>query len=258
MKLGQITSYLDVAQVAIWLFWGFFLGLLIYIRREDRREGYPLFSEPSNTHKPGDSYFVPPPKTFRLPHGGTVQAPSGKPDTRPVNGSKIAFWPGAPLEPDGDPMKAGIGPGSYAERANTPDLTIDGHPKIVPLRSASHYEVDGRDSDPRGMELVGADGATAGTITDVWVDRSETMVRYLEADLAGTGGGRRVLVPINFAKVNGRTRQVAVYALMANQFSGVPALAKADQITLLEEEKVCAYYGAGTLYADAGRAEPLL
>ena len=46
----------------IWLFWAFFVGLIIYIRREDRREGYPLFSEPSNTYKSGDFFFIPPPK----------------------------------------------------------------------------------------------------------------------------------------------------------------------------------------------------
>ena len=32
----------------------------------------------------------------------------------------------------------------------------------------------------------------------------------------------------------------------------------ADRITLLEEEKVMAYYGGGTLYAEASRKEPLL
>jgi len=30
-----------------------------------------------------------------------------------------------------------------------------------------------------------------------------------------------------------------------------------DQITLLEEEKVSAYYGAGTLYATSHRQEPI-
>ena len=35
-------------------------------------------------------------------------------------------------------------------------------------------------------------------------------------------------------------------------------LAGADQVTLLEEEKVVAYYGAGQLYATPQRAEPLV
>ena len=32
----------------------------------------------------------------------------------------------------------------------------------------------------------------------------------------------------------------------------------AEQVTLLEEEKIMAYYGAGTLYATPQRQEPLL
>jgi photosynthetic reaction center H subunit len=31
---------IDVAQLAIWLFWAFFAGLVFYLRREDKREGY--------------------------------------------------------------------------------------------------------------------------------------------------------------------------------------------------------------------------
>jgi photosynthetic reaction center H subunit len=259
MKLGQITSYIDVAQVAIWTFWIFFLGLIIYLRREDRREGYPLFSEPSNTYKSGDNFFIPPPKVFRLPHGGTSIAPDGKPDERSIKASKIAPWPGAPLEPIGNPMDAAVGPGSYAERANTPDMTVDGHAKIVPMRIATNYAISSRDPDPRGMDLVGADGrVVAGTIRDVWVDKSETVIRYLEAEIPAAGGPRRILVPMNFAKVDGRRGRVKVSALYSNQFGGVPTLAKPDQVTLLEEDKICAYFGAGTLYADAKRAEPLL
>lgn len=254
MKLGQIMGYIDVAQIAIWTFWVFFVGLVIYLRREDRREGYPLFSEPSNTYKKGDTFFIPPPKVFRLPHGGTSLAPNGKPDNRPIRAQKIAVWPGAPLEPTGDPMTAAVGPGAYAERANTPDLTVDGANKIVPMRVAKAYAVSSRDPDPRGMIVVGADGGTAGKIVDIWVDKSETVIRYLEVE----GSGKRCLVPMNFAKVNGRRGQVRVDAITARQFAGVPALAQADQITLLEEDKICAYFGAGTLYATPQRAEPLL
>ena len=37
-------EYLDGAQIALYAFWLFFFGLIIYIRREDKREGYPLES----------------------------------------------------------------------------------------------------------------------------------------------------------------------------------------------------------------------
>ena len=39
---GQIIGNFDVAQAVLILFLIFFTGLIIYLRREDRREGYPL------------------------------------------------------------------------------------------------------------------------------------------------------------------------------------------------------------------------
>ncbi|MBV9775481.1 MAG: hypothetical protein JO143_00385 [Acetobacteraceae bacterium] len=39
---GGLTSYIDVAQMTLYGFWIFFFGLIIYLRREDKREGYPL------------------------------------------------------------------------------------------------------------------------------------------------------------------------------------------------------------------------
>ncbi len=40
--------------------------------------------------------------------------------------------------------------------------------------------------------------------------------------------------------------------------SRAPGTAKATSITLLEEDKIGAYYAGGTLYATAKRTEPLL
>ena len=39
--VGAITSYIDIAQVVLYLFWIFFFGLIIYLHREGKREGYP-------------------------------------------------------------------------------------------------------------------------------------------------------------------------------------------------------------------------
>ena len=52
--------------------------------------------------------------------------------------------------------------------------------------------------------------------------------------------------------------RVFVDALLAHQFADVPGTRTPDAVTRLEEEKICAYYGAGTLYATPLRAEPLL
>ena len=48
MQTGAITGYIDVAQLVLYAFWLFFIGLIIYLRREDKREGYPLWSEATN------------------------------------------------------------------------------------------------------------------------------------------------------------------------------------------------------------------
>jgi hypothetical protein len=40
----QPGAYMDVAQVTLYVFWLFFACLIFYLRREDKREGYPLDS----------------------------------------------------------------------------------------------------------------------------------------------------------------------------------------------------------------------
>ncbi len=258
---GEILGIFDVAQVTLYVFFIFFIGLVFYLQRETRREGYPLFSEPSNTLKPGDPFFIPEAKVFKLPHGGEALAPdNARIDTGIGKAQKTAVWPGAPIEPTGDPMLAEVGPGAYAQRADVPDLMVSGAPKIVPFRVASAFDINVNDRDPRGFALVGANGVTVGTIKDVWIDKSEIIIRYLEAELNAAGGkpGRSVLVPINFLRIDRSRGVVRVKALEGAQFGDVPALKNPDQITLLEEEKVTAYYGAGTLYSHPQRAEPLL
>jgi photosynthetic reaction center H subunit len=51
---------------------------------------------------------------------------------------------------------------------------------------------------------------------------------------------------------------VYVHALLAHQWREVPVTRSADSITLLEEEKIAAYFGAGLLFAEPKRSEPLV
>lgn len=56
-------EYIDGAQITLYAFWAFFVGLVIYLRREDKREGYPLESPQG----PREGWpTVPPKKEF--PH----------------------------------------------------------------------------------------------------------------------------------------------------------------------------------------------
>jgi photosynthetic reaction center H subunit len=58
----------DVAQLAIWGFWLFFAGLVIYLRREDKREGYPLATRDVQGKVQGWPPY-PGPKEFLGTHG---------------------------------------------------------------------------------------------------------------------------------------------------------------------------------------------
>lgn len=248
---SAITSYVDVAQLVLYAFWIFFFGLIYYLIRENHREGYPMDTDRGVI----GGWPVPEPKTYKLASGEEVSFPNDKVSSQTLNGQVIHRLAGAPIEPVGNPLLAGVGPGAWADRADVPDLDPDGKPKIVPLRSLPEFGVSSKDPDPRGTEVVGTDGEVAGTVTDLWLDTSEMLFRYLEVSLQG--GARRVLLPINFARIT-KSKPVKVEALYAHQFSDVPTARNPDTVTLLEEEKIQAYYGAGTLYADESRAEPLI
>ncbi len=253
METGAITQYVDVAQLVLYLFWAFFAGLIYYLLRENHREGYPMDSGRENGPRIEGWPPVPTPKTYKMADGRELLSP----DLRRPDGSYSAQpthgWNGAPLEPIGNPLLAGVGPGAWAQRADEPDMLTEGGAKIVPLRVAADHSVHVKDTDPRGLPVLGADGELAGTVTDLWVDQAEMLFRYLEVALPS---GQSVLLPFNFAYVS--RDAVRVKAVLAAQFAQVPALRRPEQVTLLEEEKIMAYFGAGMLYATPERQEPLL
>lgn len=253
-----IVGNIDVALLSLWAFFLFFLGLVIYLRREDRREGYPLEdAETGRLDSPGGPLSTASPKSFRLPHGlGTVSTPTDS-GREPVSINARRTWasPGAPYEPTGNPLLSGVGPAAYAQRAERPDLDWEGHPRIVPMRVASGITVARQDADPRGFTVLGCDGQAAGTVAELWIDRADRLIRYLEVTLAG---GRNVLVPMTMALVKGRRGVVEVDAVTAAQFADAPGIVGPDAITLNEEERIVAYFGGGYLYATPERSEPLV
>jgi photosynthetic reaction center H subunit len=257
MDNNNLFSDFDVVELCLYAFFFFFAGLVFYLRREDRREGYPLEDDVSGRLEPlGGLLFTAQPKTFLLPHGhGTRTVPNFKRDERPIAARRSAASDGSPIEPTGNPLLDGVGPGSWNERPNHADLTLDGAPRIVPMRAASDFHLAPQDVDPRGLPVLGTDGAVGGTVSDVWVDRSECLIRYLEVSTEGSTG-RKVLLPMTMAIVG--KDAVKVRAITGAQFADVPVTASPHQITLLEEEKVVGYYGGGHLYATRDRQEPWL
>lgn len=271
----QLTASIDTAQVVLYLFWIFFFGLVVWLRREDRREGYPLESEDFPVRVGlATNVRIPPPKTFLLPHGeGIRRAPNFERDGREIKAERTAKAAGYPLEPVGDPLLSGVGPAAFAKRSNHPELMHeDGGAAVVPMRSAPSITVDAG-PDPRGWRVLGADGGVVGKITDLWVDRADLMVRYLELELAsgtaspsaaseaGAEGQSRPdtrLIPIAMLSLHESHAAVRVKALRSEQFVLVPTIAQRDVITLDEEERVSAFYAGGWFYAEPKRREPLV
>ena len=250
--VGNITGYIDLAQIMLYVFWIFFAGLIWYLVMENHREGYPMESS-SNGRVVVKGFPIPEPKTFLLEGGKSVTVPDLTRKEPAYNAVATSPSSGSPIDPRGDAMTAAVGAGAYASREDVPERTSHGEPLIQPLRIAKDYTVAHQDVDPRGLPVMAGDGKQGGTVKDIWIDSAEMMFRYLEVEIAG---GRTVLLPTTFSLI--RRNQVEVHAIYARHFAAVPALKNPDQVTKLEEEKISAYYGGGTLYADVHRSEPLI
>ncbi len=275
MEVGYITQYIDVAQLALYLFWLFFVLLVLYLNKESRREGFPLRFNDNDRGAPNTEYKVPAPKTYELLNGESVQLPSGKNDDhRELNATPLGPWTGAPLVPNGDPMIDGLGAAAWAERADHPDVTTEGDPRIVPLGSLDPEEffIAKYSRDPRGMDVRACDGVVVGKITEIMLDRMEMLPRYYQVAL---DSGKTVLLPMMFMTLrrsknvplegsiserleDGRKKEVRVASLNAAQFENVPTCASNDVITLLEEDKIQAYYGGAHVYGSRKRTEPFI
>jgi photosynthetic reaction center H subunit len=238
----------DLALVALYLFWFFFAGLIFYIQRENMREGYPLENEDGTVANNQGPFPLPEPKTFILPHGrGKVTVPDYAREAREVALARTAVSEGFAHAPTGDPMADGVGPASWAPRRDVPELDGHGHNKIVPMAKAPGFHV-AAGTDPRGLFVEANDAAPVGTVTDLWVDAPEQLVRYLEVALPD---GSRRLMPIGMVRI-GRDR-VVVNSLSSDRFAGIPRNASDTQVTLLEEDKIMGYFAGGTLYAASSR-----
>lgn len=249
------NAHIDLAQIVLYIFWIFFAGLIFYLHRENKREGYPLETERPIGSRIAVRGFpdVPNKKVFVSHDGSTRVAPAYGNDRADAAVAPLAEWPGSPFAPTGDPMADGVGPASYANREDVPEVGIHGKPVIQPLRILTDHSIAAEGPNPIGMPVFALDGIQAGTVKDVWIDEAEMIVRYLEVE----AGGRTVLLPKAMARVTSN-KGVRVASIRADQFAGVPATKNPDTVTKLEEDKIAGYYCGGHLYATPDRFGPLL
>ena len=194
---------------------------------------------------------MPTPKTFLLPQGGIVTAPREEPPQPAFDAVPVAGWPGAPLQPIGNAMLAGVGPAASALRADTPDLTFEaGEHRVVPLRVATDHSIDAESPDPLTMEVVGADGVGGGIVPTS--DRSGR-----DGDpLSGGDPCRRPLRAAAYAagKAGHKDAAIVGQVILGAQFADVPVTAHPDHVTLREEDRIAAFYAGGNLFAEPAPA----
>ena len=206
MPTGQTTEHFDVAFIAINAFFLFFFGLIYYLRREDKREGYPLVEEGAGRLSDGIFPATPAKKTFLLQDGTTLTLPREPAERKLALKQVRGPSEGSPFVPTGNPLVDAVGPASYAQREDHPDMTWEGEARIVPLRVATDFWIAEGDPDVRGWDVVAADGKVAGTVKEAWIDRAEPQVFYYEVAIPSG----IVLLPARLALIDDSAKKVLV------------------------------------------------
>lgn len=250
--IGAFTHQIDAVEIIVIAFFVYFAGLIYYLRREDKREGYPL-DDHAPRRGPVEGFpAMPPPKRFVLLDEETTYMPH-HPPTTPLNAEPLGRFPGAPLVPVGNPMLAEVGPGAYPLRKNKP-MKVMGEPQLQALAAIPDWQIAAGDPDPRGMRVFDARRESVGTVQELWVDRGAKILRYLELELDEPAGAQsRVLLPIYYADIQAKRRKIRVRTLLKREFVDIPRPARSTEITAREEDQVNAYYAGSLLFGGARR-----
>ena len=259
METGAITGYIDVAQLVLYVFWIFFAGLIYYLAartsaraiRWRRTNGRERDVRASRRSRAQDLHM--------LAHGGEATVPEHDARRDRCSGrAGIALWPARRWCPPATRCSTASGPGAYAERADVPDTDFEAHAKIVPLRVADRLRR--RAARPRSARHDGRSAPTARSAAP-WSTcgstSSEAIVPLPRGRGRRAGGKRHVLLPMNFARDPApRRRQGARDPRRPVRRRAGHARARPGDHA--RGGKIMAYYGAGTLYAEPSRQEPLL
>ena len=249
---GAIIGDIDVAQLLLVAFVIFFFGLVLHLRTEDKREGFPLVETLAGEGEVEGFPPIPKPKVFLLMQGGATTAPHG--EFEPAPAARRAFpFIGSPIDPIGDPLTDCIGPAAYAMRSTEPLWFSPGVMQMAPLRTLEGWSLADGDVDPRGMPVGDIYGATAGVVRDLWIDRGVKILRYLEVE---ADDGVRTLLPIHHTDIRRIQARVVLKAVRAGEVARAPRLAAPDVVTAREEDQINAFYAGARFYANETTGRP--
>ncbi len=249
MPFGSITSHIDAAETAVWIFFIGFAIVVYFLRKMDKREGYPMKASPFD---PTPLLGFPPPAeptAFRMMEGGETVAPHHEPEP-PTTAVPFDRFDGTPLVPTGDLLTTPLGPGAWTMRREEPLVTETGESMLQPMRLLPEWSVLHGDLDLRGRPVLDRRFFRAGIVRDLWIDRSAKMIRLFEVTL-DEPAQRSVLVPIWHTDIRQHDREIRVTALLAAQFGGIPRPEHPDELGAREHARIDAYFAAAHFYRDA-------
>jgi photosynthetic reaction center H subunit len=245
----NVTQHIDLPQIAFWLFFVAFVAICYVLRRNDKREGYPLKASPFTAERLLGAPLAATPVTYLLNEGGATSTPHDYPDP-PASVLPLYRFDGTPFRPTAGLLGTSLGPGAWVMRNNEPMLNEKGELLLQPLRLCEHWAVSEGEANPCGMAVFDVRWRHIGIVADVWIDRGIRIIKHLEIELRASLGGARVLVPIFHVTINERAREIRVTALSQHEFGEVPMPAAQDRITAREEDRLNAYFAAGRFYRD--------
>jgi len=120
----------------------------------------------------------------------------------------------------------------------------EGH--IAPLGTLKKFEVQKNFRDPRGWDVLLADGTKVGKVTELIVDVNALTTRYLEVKLdrkaINFDHDRNVLVPVGAARLDSDKDFVVLDSMEVRQLNALPPY---DRHTLTREYENAVVAGFG-------------
>jgi sporulation protein YlmC with PRC-barrel domain len=115
--------------------------------------------------------------------------------------------------------------------ASAPERAPVARPPSGPLASLAEvgtYEVASGNIDPRGWEVLVADQHRIGLVHDLLIDQDALKVRYLDCEVTTPehrhpAGGRHILIPVGYARLDERDKIVYVDAISAAAAADLPS-----------------------------------
>jgi sporulation protein YlmC with PRC-barrel domain len=138
---------------------------------------------------------------------------------------------------------------STARGTNATGKAMGANPvsQMAPLGDLDNFEVAKNIPDPRGWDVLTADGNKIGTVHELIVDTSALRTRYIDVTLDKKAfrldKDRDVLIPIGDAQLDSADDKVVIDKLTLSQIADLPEF-KHIQITREYEVSVLPKFGA--------------